>query len=177
MSFIDLSKRRESCRTYADKPVADADIRRVLEAAMLSPSACNSQPWKFVVCQGELAKSMPGCILNPLLPFNKWVNQAQTFVVICETKAKLMGNLPISSQHYAQMDIGIATAALCFAASDLGLSTCILGSFNEKKVKDLLNIPKDIPVRLIITIGYAKDDAIREKKRKAYDEVVSVNGW
>ena len=175
MDFKQLAQTRESCRAYSDRPVDAADIRDILEAARLAPSACNSQPWKFIVCEGDIAKQMPDCIINPLLPFNKWTVQVPAFIVICETKAKLMGNL--SSQRYAQLDIGIATASLCYAASDKGLSTCILGDFRENKVKALLDIPKNIPIRLIVTLGYAAAEGVREKKRKDFDEIATYSRW
>lgn len=175
MDFKQLAATRESCRAYSERPVPKEEIKTVLETALLSPSACNSQPWRFIVCEGETAKKLPDCIINPVLPINRWVVEVPVFLVVCETKAKLMGG--VTSQKYAQMDVGIATAALCFAASEQGLSTCILGSFSQKKVKALLGIPKDSTVRLIVTLGYATKDGVRQKNRRAYEELVSYNQW
>lgn len=178
MNFFELTKIRESCRAYdAEKSVAGSDIEKIIDAARNCPSACNSQPWKFVVATGQTAEKMPGTITMPLLPINKFVKGVPAFIVICETKARLFRGAPVSSQHYAQMDIGIATATLCYAATELGLSTCILGSFNEQKVRELLEIPKSIKIRLVVTLGYAKDEGVRAKKRKETGEILSYNKW
>ena len=80
----------------------------------------------------------------------------------------------VKKQHYAQMDIGIVTAHICLAATDIGLSTCILGWFNEKQVASLLNINENKRIRLIIAVGYAANDTLRDKKRKELGEILTV---
>ncbi len=175
MNFKELAKKRESCREYSDKKLSQDDIMDIISTAMQSPSACNSQPWRFVVCEGDVAQKMPTCIIDDALPINKWVGEADAYVVLCEMPAVLrQGKI---SQKYAQMDVGMACATFCLAAADKGIATCILGSFNEEKVKGLLNIPSDITVRLVITMGYAKTESPRAKTRKALDEIASVNKW
>ncbi len=175
MDFNQLALARESCRKYSDKEVSHDDIVDIVTAAAQSPSACNSQPWKFVVCEGEIAQKMPDCIIDENSPINRWVGQSKAYIVVCETPALLMnGEI---SQKYAQMDVGIACASLCFAARDKGIGTCILGLFNEDKLKELLNIPSDINIRLIVTLGYPEYATPRPKKRKEIDEVVGYNNW
>ncbi len=177
MEFKELAYKRHSVRKYSGKPVAIEDVKEILETAALSPSACNSQPWKFVVVREDKASELAEYVTSKVLPINKWAKDVSTFVVICETKAKLMKKLPVSSQHYAQIDIGIVTSTLCYAAEDKGISSCIMGAFDEKKVKKLLGIPKNIKVRLIIALGYSAEEKAREKSRKDYDEIISINKW
>lgn len=177
MNFKELAYKRQSCRGYTDKKVSEEDIREILETVRLSPSACNSQPWKFVVCTGETAEQLPDILTSKLLPINRWTKEVSTFVVICETKARLLKNIPVGTQHYAQMDLGIACATLCYAAEEKGISSCIMGAFDEKKLKKLLDIPSDIVVRLVVALGYPKDEKIRDKSRKPYDDIVSMNKW
>ena len=69
------------------------------------------------------------------------------------------------------MDIGIAVAYLTAEATAQGLSTCILGWLDDAKIRSLCGL--DQPVRLVITVGYAKDETIRPKKRKELSELVS----
>lgn len=175
MGFAEVVQKRESCRSYSDKKVSRKDLIEIIEMARMSPSACNSQPWKFVVVDDEKAKLMPEILQGHGI--NKWTDNVSTFVIVCETKAKLMAGATCDSQHYAQMDIGIATANLALSATAKGLSTCIMGSFDEAKVKEVFNIPGDIKTRLVVAVGYAKDDKIRDKVRKSFDDIVSFNGW
>lgn len=177
MNFTELAKSRYSCRKYQTKEVSKELIEQLIEAVRLTPSACNSQPWKFVVCQKEMAEKMVNCIVNPLMPFNKWVKTADTFIVVCETKAKLITNLPVTSQKFAQMDVGMATITLCYKASELGLGTCIIGDFNAKQVKELLAVPKDVEVRLIISLGYPIDGTIPNKSRKEHSAIFSYEKY
>lgn len=173
MNFTEISNARESARSYEDKIVSREDLEAIISETILAPSACNAQPWKFVVCDGETAKKIPNC-LKTGLPINQWTDEAPAFIVVCETKAKLMSMLELDSQFYAQMDVGIATATICYSATDKGLSTCIIGSFNQDALKELLNIPDDINIRLVISVGYASSD-LREKRRKNIDEIRSYN--
>lgn len=178
MDFKEIARRRQSCRHYTEKQVSENDIKEILETVRLCPSACNSQPWKFIVCTGDVAKEMPEILtVSKLLPINRWTKEASTFIVICETKARLIKGIPVGSQHYAQIDLGIACATLCYAAEEKGISTCIMGAFDEKKLKNTLAIPDDINVRLVVALGYARDEVIKDKHRKDYDEIVSVNKW
>ncbi len=175
MNFKELALKRESCREYTDKKLSHDDIIDIVTTAAQSPSACNSQPWRFVVCEGDIAKKMPACIIDDALPINKWVGQADAYAVLCEMPALL--NSGKFSQKYAQMDVGMACATFCLAAADKGIGTCILGTFKEDEVRALLNIPSDITIRLVITMGYAKAESPRAKTRKAFNEIASVNKW
>ena len=65
---------------------------------------------------------------------------------------------------------------MCLQAAAEGLGTCMLGWFNEPKVKKLLNIPKSKRVPLIITLGYPASET-REKRRKDIDDIVSYNTY
>lgn len=178
MKFKELCEKRQSCRHYTDKKVSDEDIRDILESVRLCPSACNSQPWKFVVVKDEVAEKMPEyLVVNKLIPINKWTKEVSTFIVVCETKARLIKGIPVGTQHYAQMDIGIATATICYAAEEKGIGTCIMGAFKEEKIKELLGIPDDIKIRLVISLGYPEDKEIRNKSRKDFDDIVSINKW
>ena len=155
MNFKELSLKRESCRNYTNKKVNRQDLNEIVEMARQSPSACNSQPWKFIIVDNEKAKLIP-----PLLQgggFNKWTEKVSSFIIICETFAKLYDGISNDSQHYAKIDIGIATANLTMAATSKGLSTCIMGYFNELKIKEIFNIPIVIKICLVIAVGYAEN--------------------
>jgi len=173
MDFFDLIARRESCRDFSPAPVEREKLIKILEAGIIAPSACNSQPWSFtVVTKKDVALPLAKTLQN--VGFNKFADECPAFIVVCEEKAVLASRLScvLDSQHYAQIDIGIVTAHMALAATAQGLSTCIIGSFDEKALKELLNIPEDKRVRTVLAVGYAREEKEpRAKKRKALEEV------
>ena len=173
MNFKDLVLRRESCRDYAAIPVEREKLENMLECARLAPSACNSQPWNFtVVTKKETAAELAKCLQD--LGMNKFTDNCPAFIVINEEKATLASRIAgaLHSQHYAQMDIGIVVSHLALSAAELGLSTCILGWFDEDKLRKLLDIPKDKRIRLVLAVGYQNEQKEpRAKKRKAMEDI------
>ncbi len=171
-TFFSLIEKRESCRNFDTRPVPKAHLVRIVEAARLSPSACNSQPWLFTAVTGEKAREVAKCTQE--LGMNLFTNDVPAFIVISETEAKLAAKIAgkVKGQHYAPIDIGLSCAHLCLAATSLGLSTCILGWFNESKVKAVLGEDAGDNIRLILAVGYAKDNTTRPKKRKPLEEIL-----
>lgn len=169
--FFELVNKRESCRNYSGEPIERELIEKCIEAARLSPSACNSQPWTFVMADGEIAREVAKCTQKSV--FNKFTDNCPAFIVICENEATLSSKLTgiVAKQHFAQMDIGLTTAHICYQATDSGLSTCILGIFDEDRLKEILAIPKNKKIRLVLAIGYAADGDLRTKKRKEFSDV------
>jgi nitroreductase len=175
MDFQELIRQRESCRSYDEtRPVEEEKLQRILEAAQLAPSACNGQPYFMTVCKGEKAKEAAKATQG--MGMNKFAVQAPVLIVISEMPyvktaalgAKLKGN------DYRSIDIGIVSAYLTAAATEEGLSTCILGWLDDEKLRNICQVQGT--VRLVITLGYAKNDTIREKKRKALSELVAYKG-
>ncbi len=173
MNFREIAQERQSCRRYdAARAVEDDKLRAVLESARLAPSACNGQPYHITVCRGETARAVAAATTG--MGMNRFAADAPVLLVLSERPyvktaalgAKLKGN------DYRSIDIGIAAAYLTAEAAAQGLGTCILGWFDDAKIRALCDL--DAPVRLVITLGYAAaDDALREKKRKPLDELVT----
>ena len=172
MDFLELAKRRESCRAYDARPVEREKLMRCFEAAQLAPSACNSQPWRYVaVTEEKVVQEMVGCVYDGIVPINRFAKEVPAFVVVVEGAVKLSAKISgrVSEQKYAQMDIGLSVANFCLAAAEQGLGTCIMGWFKEEKVKALLSIPEGLRVRLVLAVGYPKNPEPREKSRRALD--------
>ncbi len=172
MTFHELALKRESCRLYEDKPVEREKLNACLEAAILAPSACNSQPWRFVAVDDRaLAGELAGLTQDKVLPINRFTSQCPAFIVVVESRATLMENIGGKAKdlQLTQTDIGLATAQLCLEAADQGLGTCILGWFNEIKIKARLGIPKQHRVRLVVAIGYPQKQQARQKQRRAFE--------
>ena len=180
MDFFGLVNARESVRNYLDKPIEKEKIERCLEAVRLAPSACNSQPWKFIVVDDpRLKNAVASETFGKLVSFNRFSVQAPVIMVLVMEKSNTTAGLGavVKDKQYNQIDIGIAAEHFCLAAAEEGLGTCMLGWFDEKGVKELLDIPKDRRIGLLITLGYPASDGIRAKKRKGIDEIRSYNKY
>jgi len=181
MRLIELINDRQSVRRYLDKPVEKDKLDRCLEAASQAPSACNAQPWRFIVVDDpSLVKKVARETWNKIAPFNKFVEQAPMILVITIEKSPLVPSIGsrIKNKEYPLIDIGIAAEHFCLQATEEGLGTCMLGWFNEKKIQKLLNIPRGRSIGLLISAGYAPDDyKMRKKIRKALTKVVSYNSY
>ncbi len=176
MEFFDLIQKRESCRNFKDTPVENSKLRRCAEAARFAPSACNSQPWRYIIVNDpELSPKVAKCVQD--MGMNKFTSNCPAFAVVLETEASLMSRLggKIKNQQYAPLDIGLSVAHFCLEATELGLSTCILGWHNEGKLKDLFDIPKGERVRVVLAVGYATNDALRAKQRKPLETIAEFH--
>lgn len=177
--FLNLVSNRQSDRAYLDKLVEEDKLLRCLEAARLAPSACNSQPWTFVVVNDKILKNkIADTTSNRLLPLNHFTKQAPVHIVIVQELANLTSSIgrAIKDKDYTLIDIGIAAEHFCLQAASEGLGSCMIGWFNEKKVKSLLNIPANKRPLLIITLGYSAD-TLREKKRKSIEKITRFNNY
>ena len=181
MTFETLIKQRQSVRRYLDKPVEREKIEKLIQAVHLAPSACNSQPWKLImVDEPELKEKVARSTFNQLVSFNRFVLEAPVIVVLVIGKARLIAQIggSIKNQEYSQYDIGIAAAHFCLQAAELGLGTCMIGWFNEMKIKKLLNIPGKLKIGLVITLGYPPEDYKQRKKiRKPVEAICGFNSW
>ncbi len=178
-TFLELVQNRQSDRAYEDKPVEKEKIERILEAARLAPSACNSQPWKFIVVTNpEKRLQVAEATSNKILSINHFTKQAPVQLVLVEENANLSSTIGgwAKNKHYPHIDLGIVASHICLAATDEGLGTCMVGWLDEKKIQKALDIPKNKRVMLVILLGYSKQ-ALREKKRKTKDEITSYDKY
>lgn len=178
-SFSELVQNRQSDRAYLDKPVEKEKLDRILETARLAPSACNAQPWKFiVVTDPEKRSKVADAATSKMLSMNHFTKQAPVQLVLVEENANFTSSVGgwAQGKHYPHLDLGIVASHICLAAADEGLGSCMIGWCNEKKVREVLDIPKSKRVMLVILLGYAAQP-LREKKRKKMEEVVSYNKY
>ncbi len=173
MDFLNLCQRRQSCRDFADRPVEHEKLERCLQAARLTPSACNSQPWSFVVVESpELAAQVARCTMQ--MGVNEYLGGAKAFIVVLEEHAVLMPGLRriLDSQYFAKHDLGAVATTICLAAEAEGLGTCIAGLFDREKLGQLLNLPPEQRFSVVIAVGYPASDKVRPKQRKSFEEIV-----
>lgn len=180
MSFLQLAKKRQSTRKFKNTPVDRDIIKRCLEAARLAPSACNAQPWRFIIVDDEkLKEAVARETFSSIVPFNRFTLQAPVMVVIVTERPNLTAQIggKLKDKEYSLIDIGIAAQHFCLQATQEGLGTCMLGWFNEKPIKKLLNIPKQKGIGLLIALGYPESDQIKPKKRKAIEQIAEYNSY
>ena len=181
MTFEELIRKRQSTRKYLELPVESEKLDKLIEAVHLAPSACNSQPWKLIIVdEPELKDKVAKATFNKAISFNKFAEQAPVIAVLVIEKAKPIAQIGglIKNQEYPEYDIGIAAAHFCLQATELGLGTCMIGWFNEKKIQELLNIPKKRKIGLVISLGYQPEDyRVRKKNRKPVDEIFGFNSY
>ena len=176
MDFLEIARNRQSCRGYDEgRAVEQEKLDAILEAVRLAPSACNGQPYKVTVCRGEAAQTVALACRG--MGMNKFAVQAPVLLVLSEmpyVKSAAMG-ARVKNNDYRSIDMGIAAAYLTAAAAAQGLGTCILGWFDDAKIREVCGL--EYPVRLVITLGYPKEgETLRPKKRKELTELVSEKG-
>lgn len=178
--FLKLVNKRESTRKYKSTPVEQEKIDRCLETARLAPSASNSQPWTFIIVNDpKLKDDVAKATFSKTVSFNKFTLESPVLLVIVTEKSSFtaqVGNF-LKKQQYNLIDIGIASEHFCLQAAEEGLGTCMMGWFDEKKIKSLLNIPKSKRVNLVISLGYPENDTPRKKIRKPLNKVTKYNSY
>ena len=175
MTFSDLVRARYSLRSYSDRPVERKKLTACVEAARLSPSACNSQPWRFIIVDDpELISRLAPLTTSTAVPINKFVDQAPAIAVVVSERPNLSSRLgaAVKRTPFYLIDVGIAAEHFCLQAAELGLGTCMLGWFDQAGVKRILDIPKRKKVPLLITIGYPREEKQPEKRRKDLNEIL-----
>jgi nitroreductase len=169
MQTWDAITSRRNVRSYADRPVPDADLDRILEAGRRAPSSQNWQPWDFVLVTEretlrELAKVWRGA--------GHVADSAATIVVV--------GPTADNPFRRAQLDLGQATMQMMIAAADLGIGSCHAGIADLARVRELLGIPEDRDWALLISLGYPADRPlapVKKPDRRPFDDVVHRGHW
>jgi len=177
MKFLDLVRTRQSVRKYSNRRIEKSIIEKCLEAARLAPSACNSQPWKYIIIdEPELKEKIATETFNAAISFNKFALTAPVIVIILLEKSKPIAQIGgrIKNKQYNLIDLGITAEHFCLQAAEEGLGTCMIGWFNEKAIKKHLNLNPTKSIGLLITLGYP-GESLRDKNRKSIDDIRTFN--
>ena len=180
MKFTDVVESRTSIRTYCDKDVEEDKVKYVLECARVAPSWANRQCWHFIVVRDkEKIKA-----LSKTSIVNRWLRKVPIIVVACGDSTSSGVNNDID---YFVVDVTIAMEHIILAATNVNLGSCWIAAFDEKKVKEVLEIPNRIRVVALTPLGYPaqksgmSDKTIklfaRSKKRKNLNEIVRYEKW
>jgi len=170
MDVFEAIKTRRSIREYQEKPVEQEKLSKVLEAARLSPSAANKQPWKFIVVTDPKVKESLRSAYN-----KDWLISAPVIIVGCALPKEAW--VRSDGEEYWKVDLAIAMQSLILEAWEHGLGTCWIGAFREEKVKKALGIPDDVRVVALTPLGYPAEEKGPVVRRKPLEEIVSYNHW
>lgn len=170
-----IIKKRRSIRKYQYKQVEKDKIIKIVDAARFAPSASNRQPWRFIAVTDKKLLSQ---IVGALGVINRWARSAPLIIVGCSVRKSILTHYfgeAISKIKYHILDVGIAMEHLVLEAEELGLSTCWIGWFNEKKIKKILNIPAIWRIVSLIAVGYAdKNYKLKPKKRYPLEKILTI---
>ena len=176
-SLIEIINKRCSVRNFKDQPIDTKIILAIADAARLSPSACNAQPWRFIaVTEKSLLKELVDRGLGGAVP-NKWAASAPVLIVGCAVLSLLTHRIgeTLKGIHYHQIDLGISMEHMVLRATEMGLGTCWIGWFREKNIKKILNIPNDWKVISLIALGYPQDEDSFHTSRLNLEEILFFN--
>lgn len=157
MEVADAIETRLEVREYADRPISDADLRAVLEAARLAPSGKNHQHWHFVVVGDDAAIDR----LAELSTSGSWIAGAAAAVVV----------LTDPTYPYHGIDAGRAITHAQFAAFDRGIGSCIYTGFDESGIREAFGVPDDLAVTAVVGLGYPADGGRGRKRREPLSSV------
>lgn len=179
MTLDEVIERRRSVRAYVNRPVEADKVRAVCEAARKAPSACNSQTWRFVIVDDRaLIERICREGMRTILP-NRWLEQAPLIIVGCsvlDILANRVGSMVTGIEYY-QIDLAIAIEHMVLKAVELGLGTCWIGWFRERKIKEILHIPRRVRVSALLAMGYPQEPLPEPRPRKEMKDIVFHNSW
>lgn len=179
MELMQAILTRRSVRKYQDKPVEREKINACLEAARLAPSACNSQPWHFIVLDDpEIKNAFCKKVFSGVYALSQWAAGAPVLIAAVSDKGNFIsrvGNFFRRTEFYL-VDHGIACEHLVLRAWDQGLGTCWIGWLDSAKAEKFFNLPKGKKIEHLIALGYP-DEAPEPRPRKKPEEMISYNEY
>jgi len=154
MEVTEAILKRRSVRRFQEKPVSDEVLRKLLNAARLAPTGGNRQPWKFIA------------VRNP-----KLIRSVKMFSEgLSGTPGLVMGMCIDDMNPVTIMDMAMASENIMIQCVDLGLGSCAIASFNKESVKKLLEVPDNVSLPLLLSIGYPEGEP-RQRPKKELNEV------
>jgi nitroreductase len=160
---------RHSCRKFKNKAVEKSKLERILRAGQLAPSAKNRQEWRFVVAQkAPLRKRIQEAAFG-----QEHVGQAPIIVSLCTTNIDY--RMPNGQLSYP-IDIAFAASSMILQATREQLGSCIVTTFDEQEIKELLSIPYAMKVVMLLLLGYAVEES-EPTARKLIKRIVSYDHW
>lgn len=171
MDFFELIKNRESIRSYdPDRPLPEAILTRILEAGRLAPSACNNQPYRFlVVSSAEILEKVRPCYGR------SWFQDAPHILIVVG-KLDEAWSSAVTRESSLETDVTIALDHMILAAENEGVATCWVLAYDPIILKKALSIEDNERIFAITPLGYPRDGFVKKhnKQRKPLSEIVEM---
>ncbi len=179
-TFAEIARLRRSVRKFEDRPVTDEELAAIIEAARLAPSSNNTQPWRFVAIRDSEKIEAVARAGAALLPINKgWLSKAPCIIICCAEPSKVFHGIvnPMLSIDLATIDVAIAVEHIVLAAAEIGLGTCWIGWFDEKKIRKVVDLPAKWKVIALLAVGWPERPLEeRVPNRKLLSEIAFDGG-
>ena len=146
---------RRTIRKYQNKPVPKEVLIKCVDVARLSPSGANRQPLKYIIINDEEQ-------LRKVFPLTKWAGYLPNYYPTEEEmpRAYIAILLDKNIRENPGHDAGIAAMAISMVAFDHGLGSCILGAIDREKLKEVLKLPENLEVVLLVALGYPAEQPV-----------------
>ncbi len=169
MDFHEVVRKRYSVRAYLSDAIPEDKLKRVLEAAVLAPTAANRQKFKMIVVRTQGREAELRRVYG-----RDWFVEAPVVIAACGIPE---GNwVRRDGKNYNDVDVTIAMDHLILAATAEGLGTCWIGAFDPQAAREVLGLPDGVEPIAFTPLGYAAGTP-GEKKRKPMEELVSYERW
>jgi len=169
MELIPPIEERQSIQKFTSKPIEPEKLKTVLEAGRRAPSAKNRQPWRFIVVEDAAARKK----IESAAFGQEHVGQAPAIVAACTTNIDYL--MPNGQPAYP-IDITLAVSFMMIQAQAQGIGSCVITTFDEREVKEILTVPFSMRVVMLLLLGYPAELPF-PTTRKPFDQVISFNHW
>ncbi len=169
MQILDEIKNWVSIKKYLSKPVESEVLGRILDAGVRAPSAKNRQPWRFIACTEQEVKSK----ITDAAYGQDHVRLAPVIIAACTTNTEY--TMPNGQPSYP-IDISMAIAFMMIQARAEKLGACVVTTYDEAEIKDILSVPYSMRVVMLLLLGYPDENPILTK-RKLKSRVISHEHW
>ena len=171
-AFLDLAEKRRSVRAYKPDEVPEELLQTVLEAGRLAPSACNKQPWRFIVVRSETVRRALGAAYA-----REWFWKAPLVIAVC-ILPKEAWTRSHDGKNYAMADGALAMDHLQLAAAELGLGTCWIAAFDPAAAREILGLPDGVEIVGMTPLGFPDVEANpRVRSRRPLGETAMKERW
>ena len=178
MDILDIIKSRRSIRKFKPDAIPKELLIKVLEAARWAPSWANTQCWEFIIVNDvEIKKKLAETLVPERNPAKSAIIEAPIVIVVLAKKGVsgyYKGQPMTKFGDWFMFDVALAVQNLVLEAYSLGLGTVIVGSFNHDRVAEILNVPKDREVVVMIPMGYPAESP-PPRPRKELHEMIYLN--
>jgi nitroreductase len=169
MEYFDLIRTRESIRNYdSERKVPEEVLEKILDAGRLAPSACNFQPWKFILISSKTILDRVKASYN-----REWLLGAPHILVVLGIRNQAW-NRKYDGFNSVETDVSIAMTHILLAAENEGLGACWVANYDPTMLKEVIKPDTEQVIFGMISIGYPKPGfrKVSDKKRKRLSEIV-----